>query len=178
MATNTIEVGVNYRRNKNNASNGFGKWYPEVDRKGTLSMRGFAQHIADHGSMWSSDVVEGVLKKITQCLPELVAQGVGVELEPLGTFFPTFQVDGRKGAVTSLANADPTEGIKAVHIRFAPCRKKEDNISGPAFKKRCSFKVRNVVETSSVTVDGKTKKVRTLTPVEDYLLKQSAQNGN
>ena len=107
MAKNSIAMGINVRKNKNSKSLAFGKYYPEVDTKPTLTLKGFAQHLVDHGSIYGVDIVEGVLKKITQCLPELLSQGVPVQLEPLGTFYPSAKV---KDPLTSLADfegADP-----------------------------------------------------------------------
>ena len=72
MAKNKIAMGINLRKNKNQQNAGFGKYYPEVDVKSTLSLKGFAQHLVDHGSTYGLETVEGVLKKITQCLPELL----------------------------------------------------------------------------------------------------------
>ena len=66
MAKNKIAMGINLRKNKNQQNAGFGKYYPEVDVKSTLSLKGFAQHLVDHGSTYGLETVEGVLKKITQ----------------------------------------------------------------------------------------------------------------
>ena len=80
MANEKIAMGINLRQNKNSNTSAYGKYYPEVDQQKTLSLRGFAKHLTDHGSRWGRDEVEGVLMKITECLPELVAQGVPVQL--------------------------------------------------------------------------------------------------
>ena len=93
MATNEIKMGINLRQNKNIKNSGYGKYYPEVDTQETLTLKGFAKHMSDHGSIYSLDLIEGVLKKITQCLPELISQGVPIRLDPLGTFLPTCTVD-------------------------------------------------------------------------------------
>jgi hypothetical protein len=61
MSNERIAMGINLRKNKNATSSAYGKYYPEVDTKKTLSLRGFAQHMADHGSIYTRDVVEGVL---------------------------------------------------------------------------------------------------------------------
>ena len=42
MAKNSIAMGINLRKNKNAQNAGFGKYYPEVDVKTTLSLKGFA----------------------------------------------------------------------------------------------------------------------------------------
>ena len=73
MAAEKIAMGINLRQNKNKQNSGYGKYYPEVDVQKTLSLRGFAQHMTNHGSPYGRAIVEGVLMQITECLPELVA---------------------------------------------------------------------------------------------------------
>ena len=167
MATKKIAMGINLRQNKNNRSSAYGKYYPEVDVQKTLSLRGFAQHMVDHGSLFGRDVIEAVLIKITQCLPELVAQGVPVQLGNLGTFHPTAKV--KKGAgvqdIASMEGLDPNDIIQGIRIRFLPDMTDEDNLCGPAFKKACSLELRNIVDTETVTINGKTRKVQTLKPI-------------
>lgn len=40
----------------------YGKWYGRVKSVETLNTRKLAQHIADHGSIYTPDVVYGVLE--------------------------------------------------------------------------------------------------------------------
>ena len=79
MAKEKIAMGINLRQNKITGNAGYGKYYPEVDVQKTLSLRGFAKHMTDHGSVYGRDLLEGVLIKITECLPELVSQGIPVQ---------------------------------------------------------------------------------------------------
>ena len=47
----------------NSKNAGYGKYYPEVDTHTTLTLRGFAKHMSDHGSIYGLDpnnVVKGV----------------------------------------------------------------------------------------------------------------------
>ena len=166
MATNEIKLGINLRQNKNSQNAGFGKYYPEVDTQTTLTLRGFAKHMSDHGCIYGLDLIEGVLKKITQCLPELISQGVPVRLDPLGTFLPTCSVDKPVLNIAAMENADPNDVVKGVHIRFLPYGVEDDNITSRRFKQEyCSLEFRNIVESQEVTVDGKKKKVQTLKPI-------------
>lgn len=166
MATNEIKLGINLRQNKNARNSGYGKYYPEIDTQTTLSLRGFAKHMSDHGSIYSLDIIEGVLKKITQCLPELISQGVPVRMEPLGTFLPTCDVAQPIPNIAAMENADPNEVVKGVHIRFLPYGVEDDNITSRRFKQEyCSLEFRNIVDTVKVTVDGKVKKATTLKPI-------------
>ena len=166
MAVEKIALGINLRKNKISTNAGYGKYYPEVDTQKTLSLRGFAQHMVDHGSIYGRSIVEGVLLQITDCLPELVAQGVPVQLGSLGTFYPTAEV-AKDAAVLNIAAMDglnPNDIVKAIHIRFLPDSTKLDNLCGPQFKNRCSLELRNIIDTQEVTIDGKKKKVQTLKP--------------
>ena len=167
MAVEKIALGINLRKNKISTNAGYGKYYPEVDTQKTLSLRGFAQHMVDHGSIYGRSIVEGVLLQITDCLPELVAQGVPVQLGSLGTFYPTAEV-AKDAAVLNIAAMDglnPNDIVKAIHIRFLPDSTKLDNLCGPQFKNRCSLELRNIIDTQEVTIDGKKKKVQTLKPI-------------
>ena len=172
-------MGINLRQNKITGNAGYGKYYPEVDVQKTLSLRGFAKHMTDHGSVYGRDLLEGVLIKITECLPELVSQGIPVQLGGLGTFYPTAQVV--KGAsVASIADMDglnPNTLVKAIHIRFRPDATKLDNLCGPAFKNACSLELRNIVETEKVTVDGKVRVLQHLTPIATAVAQTRATGG-
>lgn len=167
MAKEKIAMGINLRKNKNDRSPAYGKYYPEVDVQKTLSLRGFAKHMTDHGSVYGRDLLEGVLIKITECLPELVSQGIPVQLGNLGTFYPTAEVK-KNAAVSSIAEMEglnPNDLVQAIHIRFLPDSSKLDNICGPAFKKACALELRNIVDSEEVIINGKVRKVQTLTPI-------------
>ena len=147
MAVENIALGINLRKNKNSHSRAYGKYYPEVDRKETLSLRGFAEHLTSHGCLFGRDVIEAVLTKVVQCLPELCSQGVAVKLGDLGIFYPEAEVkDGGGLTDEELAGANPNELVKAVHLRFLPSSTKLDNLTGPQFKKACTLVFRDVVE--------------------------------
>ncbi len=172
-------MGINLRQNKITGNAGYGKYYPEVDVQKTLSLRGFAKHMTDHGSVYGRDLLEGVLIKITECLPELVSQGIPVQLGGLGTFYPTAQVK-KDAAVSSIADMDglnPNDIVEAIHIRFLPDTSKLDNISGKAFKEACALELRNIVETEKVTVDGKVRVLQHLTPIATAVAQTRATGG-
>ena len=179
MATQKIAMGINLRQNKIEGSTAYGKYYPEVDTQKTLSLRGFAQHMTDHGSLYGRAIVEGVLLQITECLPELVAQGVPVHLGSLGTFYPTAEVK-KDAAVLNIGAMDglnPNDIVKAIHIRFLPDSTKLDNLCGPKFKDACTLELRNIISTQKVMVNGKEKNVTTLKPIATAVAEWKAQNG-
>ena len=171
MAKNRITLKINFRKNGNMQAATYGKYYPEVDRNETLSLRGLAQHIKDHGSIYTRDVIEGVLIKMSECIPELVAQGVGVKLDGLGKFYPT--ASAVKGGVeeSALKGVNAGETVKGIHVRFLPDRATLDNITSTAFKEKCALEAAHIVETTEV--NG--KKVTTKTPIADWLVQHEAQ---
>ena len=56
------------KRNQNAHSAAFGKWYAQIKNLETLNTRKLANHISEHGSIYTPDVVYGVLEKwFTAC---------------------------------------------------------------------------------------------------------------
>ena len=180
MAQERIALGINLRKNKISTSTAFGKYYPEVDLQKTLSLRGFAEHMTAHGAKYKRNEVEGVLQQITECLPELLAQGVPVQLGSLGTFYPSAEVMPKTGAVMNIGameGLDPNSIIKGIHIRFQPDSTKLDNLCAPTFKYACQLELRNIVDTVKVTVDGKERTMQTLKPIATAVAEWKAEHG-
>ena len=162
---NNPVMGINLRQNKNSKNAGYGKYYPEVDLQKTLTIRGFAQHLIDHGSKYSRGDIENILSMVTECLPELVAQGIPVQLGELGIFRPTCEAEDSVPDIASMESLNPNDVVKAIHIRYIPNQSKLGNLAGPAFKDQCSLELRNIIDTEKVTVEGKEKTVTTLVPI-------------
>ena len=177
---NNPVMGINLRKNKNTANAGYGKYYPEVDMQKTLTIRGFAQHMIDHGSKYKRGDIENMLSMVTECLPELVAQGIPVQLGDLGIFRPTCEVKDSVPNIAAMEGLNPNDVVKAIHIRFIPNQSKLDNLAGPAFKDQCSLELRNIIDTEKVIVDGKTKSVTTLLPIATAVarLKSGTEQGS
>ena len=148
MATvNSIELRVNLRANNNEKSDQFGRLYAELQRNRTLSLRGLAKHISDHGSIYTIDIVYGVLAKLCQCIPELLAQGQPVKLDGLGTFYPTAKNEhGGLESVEAAKNLTPEQAVEGVRVRFLPDGTKLDDMTSKAFKDRCSLVWGNLIE--------------------------------
>ena len=174
MATNKIALKINYRKNNNLRSTTYGKYYPEVDRNETLSLRGLSEHITNHGTIYTRDVIEGVLIKMSECIPELVAQGIGVKLDGLGKFYPTALSVKGGVAEDALKGVNSNDIVKGIRIRFLPDSQSLDNITSVEFKKKCSLESAHIVETTKV--NG--KRVMTKTPITDWLLAREAEVQN
>ena len=90
MAKENIAFMVNLRKNTVPDSDMFGRYYPEAESKETLSTKGFAKHVSDHGgTLVSYELMQMVLAGIVKCLKEYMSQGQPVKLDGLGTFRPT-----------------------------------------------------------------------------------------
>ena len=168
MADNKTPLRIDLVKNSNQKSDYFGHYYGRVVRVATLSTRAFAQHIADHGSIYTLDIVTGVLRKLTDCLIEQLAEGKGVKLDGIGTFYPTAK-NVKEGAATIADAKDmgADQLIEGIHVRFTPEGTELDDITSKAMKKRSALQLRNVVEITKTTVAGKVKRSHTYTPLEE-----------
>ena len=138
MATkNTLTMGYVLKKITNPTSKVFNRWFAYVDHQGTLSTRGLAQHMIEHGMEGNRGDVEAVLAKISECIPELVAQGYGVKLNSIGIFYPT--IANKKGGAATVEDFSTTKNIKGVRFRFKPDSTDLDDLTTKAFGKRVSF---------------------------------------
>ena len=87
------------KQNQNEHNAAFGKWYAQIKSLETLNTRKLAQHISEHGSIYTPDVVYGVLEKFRSCLLEMLLQSKRVKIEGLGTFYATIEC-AKGGAVS------------------------------------------------------------------------------
>ena len=125
------------KQNQNSFSAAFGKWYAQIKTLETLNTRRLAQHISEHGSIYTPDVVYGVLEKFRSCLLEMLLESKKVKIEGLGTFYCTLE-NQRKGA-DKKEDFDVKKHLKALHIRFLPEQEQEQNISSREFIKKAEF---------------------------------------
>ena len=171
MAVNKISMGINYRKKTNSRMTGSGNYFAEVDRRETLTTRGLAEHLKEHGCLAGLDAIQAVLVKVSQCVPELVAQGIGVKLDGLGIFYPT--IKNKKGGATETQMLDkdynPTSLIEGVHVRFSPESTDLDNLTSKQFLTRSvTTASQNIVKAVERTINGKTRKIRTVVSLEDF----------
>ena len=115
----------------------FGKWYARLKSIETLSTEKLAKHISEHGSVFTADVVEGVMKKVKTCLLEMLLESKKVKIAGLGTFYLTCEC--QKGGADKEADFNVNQHLKALHIRFLPDQTAEDNLSSREFIKKAEF---------------------------------------
>ena len=125
------------KQNKNDKSSAFGKWFAQIKTLETLNTRKLASHISEHGSIYTPDVVYGVLEKFRSCLLEMLLESKKVKIEGLGTFYCT--VENQKGGALKKEDFNVNKHLKALHIRFLPEQEQEQNISSREFLKKAEF---------------------------------------
>ena len=125
------------KKNKNDKSSAFGKWFAQIKTLETLNTRKLAQHISEHGSIYTPDVVYGVLEKFRSCLLEMLLESKKVKIEGLGTFYCT--LENTKGGAAKKEDFNVNKHLKALHIRFLPEQEQEQNISSREFLKKAEF---------------------------------------
>ena len=125
------------KQNQNSYSAAFGKWYAQIKSLETLNTRKLAQHISEHGSIYTPDVVYGVLEKFRSCLLEMLLNSKKVKIEGLGTFYCT--LENEKYGALKKEDFNVNKHLKALHIRFLPEQTTEENISSRQFLKQAEF---------------------------------------
>ena len=159
---------VDLYQNRNTASKTYGKFYGRVFNRETLSLKGFAKHLTEHGKLTTYEMMVLVLQNIVSCMTELICQGQPVKLEGLGTFYPT--IENKKGGVESPLGYDPNVQIEGVHLRFLPEGEKEGNLTSRELKKACVFEMKDLITVHVVTEGGKKKRYQTRVPISDLPL--------
>ena len=103
--------------NTNRKNQGYGKTYGRVKHnKKVLDIRNLAEHVQSHGSIYTHDVIVGVLAKAEQCTPELLLMGYKLKLEGLGTFKIHAQSKGEENS----GDWNVAKDIKKLKVRFLP----------------------------------------------------------
>ena len=133
MAKIIYEVYQN--QNEHNAA--YGKYYARVKYLENMNTRKLSNHIAEHGSIYTPDVVYGVMEKFRSCLLEMLLNSKRVKIDGLGTFYTTLECV--KGGAVSKDKFNVNKDVKGLHIRFLPEQTTEENISSREFLTKAEF---------------------------------------
>ena len=171
MAVRKIAFPVVYQQNQNAQSEAYGKYYPKPYKPDTLSLRGLIERVAMDQSVYSRDIVEGVIQRLTRVMVELLEGGQPVKWDGLGTFTPT--IESVKGGATEAqlkAGIDIREVVAGVHIRFIPENEKGEEITSRKFKDLVVFTVMGVAErvAAGTTSGGKQKYATNVIDMESW----------
>ena len=139
-------------KNKNEHSSAYGKYYARVKYLESLNTRKLSNHISEHGSIYTPDVVYGVMEKFRSCLLEMLLNSKKVKIEGLGTFYTTLECN--KGGAMSKDKFSVLKDVKGLHIRFLPEQEQEINISSREFLKQAEFiNVENLVKSEETSTN-------------------------
>ena len=170
MAENKIPFRVAYKKNDNQYNAGYGQYYPEAYNEKTLSLQGLIERIAFDQSVYSRDIVKGVIQRLTAVMVELLQSGQPVKWDGLGTFTP--KVESSKNGVSKAdmqaGKANVGQDVAGIHIRFIPENAKGEEITSRKFADLCVFNVVGVTKITKVTVNGKEKRYNELQSLEKW----------
>ena len=138
MAQNKIAMQYDLHQNMTVGTKASGKWYAQPVVVNTLSLKGFANHIHSHSGTYKTSTIKGVMEEMVECLSEMVSQGIGVKLDGLGTFYPTFEGAG----ADTPEEYNVQEHLKGIHIRFQPEGTKDEELTSRKFMQKCALKRR------------------------------------
>lgn len=79
-------VELNIRKNSNQYSAQFGKYYVYTEGKKMLSIHDMALHMAEHNTPFSVGTIEGILRDFVNCTREQCLAGNTVKVENLAIF--------------------------------------------------------------------------------------------
>ena len=133
---NSLIMSYVLRKFKNARSSANNRWFAYVNRTGILSTRGLANHMIEHGMTSKADVL-AMLAKLSECIPELVAQGYSVKLDGIGIFYPV--IANVKGGAETPADFNVALNIKGVRFRSKPDSTDLDDLTTKAFGKKVTF---------------------------------------
>ena len=133
---NSLIMSYVLRKFKNARSSSNNRWFAYVNKTGLLTTRGLANHMIEHGMTNKAEVL-AMLAKLSECIPELVAQGYSVKLDGIGIFYPT--IANVKGGAESPADFNLSTNVKGVRFKFRPDSTDLDDLTTKAFGKKVTF---------------------------------------
>ena len=170
MAKENIAFLVNLRKNIVPDSDMYGRYYPEAESKETLSTKGFAKHVSEHGgTLVTYEFMQLVLAAIVRCLKEMMSQGQPVKFDGLGTFRPT--VTSVKGGAASIEEAlqkGVNNMVEGVNFIFIPENVQGEELTSKKFKDQCSLQFAYLVESVKKIIGGKEKSYTLRTPLSAW----------
>ena len=117
-------------KNNNDKSTAYGKTYGRLVHQDTMNTSDLCRHMMKHGTIYTSDIVKGVVEKFINCFEELLLEGNKIKLDGLGTFYLSATTEGV---------ADEKD-VKAIHVRFLPDQSKESEYTAKMLTSKAKFR--------------------------------------
>ena len=112
--------------------------YGKIIYRGTLSLNDMAEHIMKHGTVYTEDVVIGVITKMKSCMQEMLADGYKVKLDGIGTLYPTLTSEG----VDDAKDFSAQENIVRVGVSFLADQSRKSQYKASAMKQNTTLSTR------------------------------------
>ena len=129
---------INIKLNQNEAmSSSYGRYYLEAATSEVLSTEGLVNHITHHNCAVGTEAIAAVIRKLGECIPELVAQGQPVKIDGLGIFYPTAE-NKKNGLLKSQlldSKVNPLDALEGIHLRFRPQSDDLNDLTSKSFLK-------------------------------------------
>ena len=122
-------------KNTNEKNSGFGKTYGRLVLQDTVNTSDLCRHMMKHGTIYTSDIVKGVVEKFINCFEELLMEGNKIKLDGLGTFYLSINTEGVEDEKDFTAN-----NVKAIHVRFLPDQSKESEYTAKMLTSKAKFR--------------------------------------
>ena len=106
------------------------KTYGKIIYRGTLRLTDMAEHIVKHGSVYTEDVVIGVITKLKTCIQEMLIDGYKVKLDGIGTLYPVLTSEG----VDDAKDFSAQENITRVGVAFLADQSKKSIFKASAMR--------------------------------------------
>ena len=106
------------------------KTYGKIIYRGTMSLNDMAEHIMKHGTVYTEDVVIGVITKLKTCMQEMLADGYKVKLDGIGTLYPVLTSQG----VVDGKDFSAQENITRLGVSFLADQSKKSQYKASAMK--------------------------------------------
>jgi predicted histone-like DNA-binding protein len=127
------------------------KTYGRIIYRGTLKLTDMAEHIMKHGSVYTEDVVIGVITKLKNCMQEMLADGYKVKLDGIGTLYPVLSSQG----VTNAKDFSASENVTRLGVAFLADQSKKSAYKASAMKSETTLSTQLYAElTPSLTPEG------------------------
>ena len=111
------------------------KTYGKIIYRGTLSLADMAEHIMKHGTVYTEDVVIGVITKMKTCMQEMLADGYKVKLDGIGTLYPKVTSKG----VAEAKDFSAQDDISRIGISFLADQSKKSLYKASATRSATSL---------------------------------------
>ena len=103
------------KKNKNEKSPTFGKWYAYPKAVSTLDLEGLASHMTEHNTPFSKGTIYGVLCDMVKCIKEQLLAGNNVKIDDLAIF--SVGIRNSRGGAESEETFNTSKNIEGVKLR-------------------------------------------------------------